>query len=193
MSTEKLAPTRCNWANGGDTNLLAYHDTEWGRPCYDNRMLFELLSLELMQAGLSWTTVLHKRAAFRKAFYDFDYHRVAHMQAELPALLNNSAIIRNQRKLKAIVQNAQAVVALEAKGTSLASFVWRFVNGQPLRHRVNPNQSAPKTIPQANALSQALKAAGFTFVGPVIAYSFMQAGGLVNDHASNCFLSQTGN
>ncbi|WP_022791007.1 DNA-3-methyladenine glycosylase I [Weissella halotolerans] len=191
MSNNNLPLIRCSWVKDDDLALQTYHDTEWGRPCFNDQTLFEYLSLELMQAGLSWTTVLHKRQAFRDAFHHFDYHQVATMQEDVPRLLTNPALIRNRRKLNAIIQNAQAILSLEASGTTFAAFVWRFVQDKPLRHQVDLTHPAPKTIPQAKALSQALKAAGFTFVGPVISYSFMQAGGLVNDHAKTCFVSQS--
>ncbi|WP_281165507.1 DNA-3-methyladenine glycosylase I [Liquorilactobacillus sicerae] len=179
---------RCSWAQNGDALLQQYHDDEWGRPCYDDRKLFELLSLEIMQAGLSWQTVLNKRATFQQVFVNFDFYQVQHFSTKLPEMMKNPHLIRNRLKLQAIVQNAQTVVALAQKNHSLTDYFWSFVAGQPIKHHLTNSQKLPTIDPLAKQISQQMKRDGFKFVGPVIIYSFMQAAGLVNDHEISCYL-----
>lgn len=177
--------TRCAWVN--DNQLMQqYHDHEWGRPCHDDQKLFELLSLEMMQAGLSWQTVLNKRANFRKAFYNFDVNKVAKMDNQIGSLMQDAGIIRNHLKINAIINNAKIIQNLDV---SFNEYVWQFVDNKPIKHHYNNHKQIPATDDLAKNMSKQMKKAGFKFAGPVIVYSFMQAAGLVNDHEENCFLS----
>ena len=176
---------RCSWA----TNELSirYHDEEWGVPAHDDRTLFEFLILEGSQAGLSWDTILRKRENYRSAFDGFDPERVARYdRKKLQALLRNPGIIRNRLKIKSAVQNAKAFLKIQEEFGSFDRFIWQFVGGRPF---INPWKS--KQIPARTAVSDAvskdLKKSGFTFVGSTICYAFMQAVGMVNDHAKDCF------
>ena len=187
MSTDKQ---RCAWADTTNDLMRQYHDTEWGRPSHDNRHLFELLSLEIMQAGLSWQTVLNKRAAFKAAFADFDYQQVAQMTPQIPALLKNDQIIRNRMKVTAMIKNANAVAQLVANGTDFDHYVWNFVSNQPIQHHIERHEQVPNTTDLAKQMSKQMKKDGFAFTGPVVVYSFMQAAGLVNDHEIGCFVYQ---
>jgi DNA-3-methyladenine glycosylase I len=176
---------RCGWATS--EALAAYHDTEWGVPSYDDRHLFEMLMLEGAQAGLSWSTILNKRAAYRLAFDNFEIDRVAgYDAAKLAALLLDAGIVRNRLKLASAVANAQAVQRICAEYGSFAAFVWSFVDGQPLRTSPRRYNDRPASTPVSDALSKALKGYGCKFVGTTICYAFMQATGLVNDHEKNC-------
>ncbi|EKK21205.1 DNA-3-methyladenine glycosylase I [Fructilactobacillus florum] len=181
---------RCSWVPTGDQMMQQYHDEEWGTPCHDRCRLFEILSLEIMQAGLSWNTVLAKRPAFREAFHDFEVTKVAQMQDQLPRLMTNAALIRNQRKLQAVITNAKIIAAGEQHGQNFAEVFWSVVGQHPLNHHCQTANDVPKTIPKAVEFSQKLKQAGFQFVGPVTIYSFFQAAGLVNDHENSCFRYQ---
>ena len=178
---------RCGWVTQ-DPLYLAYHDTEWGVAQTDKRALFEMLCLEGQQAGLSWITVLKKRQNYRAAFHHFDPQAIALMdEQEVEALMHNSGIIRHSGKIAAIIANAQALLAMEAKGEDFARFVWQFVDNAQIVHHYPDYKLAPTTSEQAIALSKALKQRGFKFIGPTICYSFMQACGLINDHQTNCF------
>lgn len=178
---------RCEWGRAPDL-LRAYHDTEWGVPLYDDRKLFEFLVLEGMQAGLSWLIVLRKREAFREAFDGFDPARVARYgKAKIASLLRNAGIIRNRLKLEGAVANAQAFLALQAAHGSFSAYMWRFVGGRPIIHRVRRMQDLPVTTPESDAMSRDLKSRGFRFVGSTICYAHMQATGMVNDHLMTCF------
>ncbi len=178
---------RCSWANTDNQLMQHYHDQEWGRPSHDSRHLFELLSLELMQAGLSWQTILNKRQNFKLAFANFDYHQVKDMGNQLPQLLENAGIIRNRRKIMAIITNAQAIATLERSGRSFAEYMWAFVDQQPIQHAYRSHEEVPATTDLAKKISRQMKRDGFAFAGPVVVYSFMQAAGLVNDHEVKCF------
>jgi DNA-3-methyladenine glycosylase I len=168
--------------------MLAYHDLEWGVPLHDERSLFELLVLEGAQAGLSWSTILKRRGAYRAAFADFDVARVAGFaDAEVDRLLNDSGIIRNRQKITATLENARRVLAFSAEGASLDGFVWSFVGGTPLVHGYTSLNELPAKTAESEAMSKALRKRGFGFVGPTICYAFMQAAGLVNDHVVSCF------
>jgi DNA-3-methyladenine glycosylase I len=175
---------RCSWAEG---ELTAYHDEEWGRPVTDERGLFELLSLEAFQSGLSWLTILRKREGFRRAFGDFDAETVAAFgPRDVERLLADPAIVRNRAKIEATIANARATVALrESEG--LAALVWSYA---PLVGRAAPESlgDLPAVTPESVALAKALKARGFRFVGPTTAYALMEACGLVNDHVAACFV-----
>jgi DNA-3-methyladenine glycosylase I len=176
---------RCHWAETADAQMQAYHDTEWGVPQHDDRALFELLTLEGAQAGLSWRTVLVRRDAYRNAYHGFDIERVAAMtDAELGTLLAESGLIRNRLKIYSVRENARAALAAIGLHGSLDRYLWSFVDGKPIR---NGWTELPATTPVSDAMSKALKKAGFRFVGSTICYAFMQATGMVNDHASNCF------
>jgi len=174
---------RCAWAEGSP-ELRAYHDEEWGVPRYDEAILFEMLVLESFQAGLSWSLILRKREAFRRAFGGFDPERIARYGArDIARLLGDEGIVRSRAKIAATIANANACLAMRENGERLSELVWSFVDGEPVLggHRV-PTQSTA-----SEALSAALKARGYSFVGAVTMYSFMQAIGMVNDHAPDCF------
>jgi len=178
--------TRCRWAR---TPLsVAYHDIEWGVPVHDDRILFEFLTLEGAQAGLSWETILKKRAAYRDAFLGFDPARVGRFTpARLERLLRNPGIVRNRLKIVSAVRNARAVLAIQREVGSLDTYVWGFVGGAPRVNRWRTLQDVPARTPESDALSRDLLRRGFTFVGPTICYAFMQAVGMVNDHTIDCF------
>lgn len=181
---------RCAWANTDNQLMQQYHDQEWGRPSHDSRHLFELLSLEIMQAGLSWQTVLNKRQAFKQAFHDFDYRQVQGMESELPSLMKNAAIIRNRRKLIATINNAKVINELADLGTTFDRYMRQFVAGKPIQHHYQSHEQIPATTDLAKQISKQMKKDGFSFTGPVIIYSFMQAVGMVNDHEVGCFAYQ---
>jgi DNA-3-methyladenine glycosylase I len=168
--------------------MIAYHDEEWGVPSHDDRHLFEMLTLEGAQAGLSWSTILRKRAAYRVAFADFDPARVARFGTrDVHRLMNDAGIVRNRLKVESTLTNARAVLALEAEGGSLDRFLWSFVGGQPLRRPRRSMRDVPGATPESDAMSKALRARGFRFVGSTICYALMQACGLVDDHVAGCF------
>jgi DNA-3-methyladenine glycosylase I len=174
---------RCAWA-GADPLMCDYHDTEWGVPEYDSRALWEKLMLDGFQAGLSWRTVLHKRAAFRAAFAGFDPVLVARFgDRDIERLLQDAGIVRSRVKIEAAISNARAYLAMQAQGEDFSEFVWGRVGGRPV---VNTGP-VPTQTPVSEALSKALKQRGFKFVGPVIVYAWMQAVGMVDDHSSDCF------
>jgi DNA-3-methyladenine glycosylase I len=180
------ALTRCPWCEGFDA-YRHYHDTEWGVPERDSRALFELLILEGAQAGLSWSTVLKKRASYRLAFDGFDPEKIARYgDAKVAELLANPGIIRNRLKVAATITNARAYLAMEARGEDFATWVWSFVGGQPLQHQRQTMSELPAKTPVSDAMSKALLKAGFKFVGSTICYAFMQASGMVNDHLVSC-------
>jgi DNA-3-methyladenine glycosylase I len=177
---------RCGWA---DTALyLDYHDREWGVPVHDDRVLFEFLILEGAQAGLSWQTILRKRAHYRAAFENFDPGVVAYYdQRKLDELLANPGIVRNRLKINAAIRNAQAFLAVQREFGSFDAYVWRFVGGQPRRNTWRTLQEVPARTPESDALSKDLQRRSFTFVGSTICYAYMQTVGLVNDHLVDCF------
>lgn len=167
--------------------MQEYHDTQWGVPCHDERMLFEMLILEGMQAGLSWSTILNKRASFRQAFDNFDPAVIAdYDEQKLSELLQNPGIIRNRLKVNAAVTNARAYKVLCAQHDSLDAFLWAYVSGKPIVGCWEKIGDVPVTTPLSDQISAALKKLGFKFVGSTIIYSYMQAVGLVNDHLSSC-------
>jgi DNA-3-methyladenine glycosylase I len=176
---------RCNWA--ATEALAQYHDTEWGVPSRDDRHLFELLVLEGAQAGLSWSTILNKRAGYRRAFADFDIDAVARFTPKhIDALVLDAGIVRHRGKLESAVTNARAVQMIQAEHGSLANFVWSFVDQTPIQNDWASYRDAPASTAVSDALSKALKGWGCKFVGTTICYSFMQAVGMVNDHERNC-------
>jgi len=182
------AVTRCAWAVSGDARMQAYHDTEWGVPQHDDRALFELLTLEGAQAGLSWRTVLVRRDAYRAAYHGFDIGRVAAMtDAELETLVAASPLIRNRLKIFSVRDNAHAALAVIDRHRSLDRYLWSFVDHQPIRNRWTEMIQVPATTPVSDNMSKALRKAGFRFVGSTICYAFMQATGMVDDHLAGCF------
>jgi DNA-3-methyladenine glycosylase I len=182
-----VARSRCTWAGNIDP-LAAYHDEEWGVPVHDDLRLFEFLILEGAQAGLSWTTILKKRLAYRVAFSHFDPQRVARFKEErIASLLENTGIVRNRLKIRAAVQNAQAFLAVQKEFGSFDTYIWQFVGHRPLQNRWKQTKDVPARTPQSDAMSKDLMKRGFTFVGSTICYAFMQATGMVNDHLVSCF------
>jgi len=178
---------RCSWAENADATMQAYHDTEWGVPHHDDRALFELLTLEGAQAGLSWRTVLARREAYRKAFWEFDIARVAAMtDAELTSVLTGSNVIRHRQKIWSVRDNANAALAVIKEHGSLDSWLWSFVDGQPIVNNWHEMGQVPATTERSDAMSKALRKRGFRFVGPTICYAFMQATGMINDHLATC-------
>jgi len=180
------APLRCTWADGS-VMMRAYHDAEWGVPQHDDRALFEMLTLEGAQAGLSWQIVLARRAAYRAAFHDFDIPRVAAMtDAELAALLAESGLIRNRLKIASVRGNAHAAQGVIALHGSLDRFLWSFVDGRPIVNGWTRQDQVPARTEASDRMSKALRKLGFRFVGSTICYAFMQATGMVNDHLPGC-------
>lgn len=168
--------------------MLRYHDEEWGVPVHDDRRLFEFMVLEGAQAGLNWMTVLRRREAYRAAFADFDPIRIARFdRRKLESLMRNDAIIRNRRKIEGAIKNARAYLSLRANGTTLSNFMWEFVGGKPIVNRRTNISQIPASTPESDAMSKAMKKAGFTFFGTTICYAHMQAAGMVNDHLVTCF------
>ncbi|MDQ2663130.1 MAG: DNA-3-methyladenine glycosylase I [Candidatus Eremiobacteraeota bacterium] len=176
---------RCAWAT---TDLLtAYHDQEWGKPLHDDRRLFELLVLEGAQAGLSWQTILGKREGYRGAFAGFDYGKVAHFgPAKQTRLLANPGIVRNRAKIASAVGNARAFLAVREEWGTFDAYLWRFVDGKPVRRRPANRAEVPASTPLSDAISTDLKRRGFSFVGTTIIYAFLQAAGVVDDHVAAC-------
>ena len=178
---------RCNWANGSDL-LQSYHDHEWGVEVHDDRTLFEFLVLEGAQAGLSWSTILRKREAYRKAFDNFDARKVSrYSEKTVVRLLANPDIIRNRLKINAAITNAGAFLQVQKEFGSFDRYIWQFVGGKPIRNSWKTMADIPASTPASVAMSKDLKKRGFKFVGPTICYAFMQAVGMVNDHVADCF------
>jgi DNA-3-methyladenine glycosylase I len=177
---------RCPWP-GEDPLYIAYHDTEWGVPEYDDRALFEKLILDGFQAGLSWITILRKRDNFRKAFDDFQPEKIARYNAKkIESLMNDAGIVRNRAKIEGTVKGAQAYLKIMKEDGGFSKFLWDFVGGNPRINSFKTTASVPVATPQSIAMSKALIAHGFKFVGPTIVYAFMQATGMVNDHLVTC-------
>jgi DNA-3-methyladenine glycosylase I len=182
---------RCHWAQTVDALMQAYHDTEWGVPHHDDRALFEMLTLEGAQAGLSWRTVLVRRDAYRAVYHGFDIDRVAAMtDADLETLVTDSPLIRNRLKIVSVRDNARVAQAVIAEHGSLDHYLWSFVNHTPVRNAWTESAQVPATTALSDAMSKALKKRGFRFVGSTICYAFMQATGMVDDHLANCFRHQ---
>ena len=173
---------RCDWANQHEI-FLSYHDEEWCVPCHDAEKLFEMLCLELMQAGLSWRLILEKREAFNKHFKNFDPRKVAGFsEVKVEKLLSEPGIIRNRAKINAVINNAKQFLRLKKEGTGFVELVWSVVDGKPVINKWKKQDQIPAKTKEAEQLTRLLKAHGFKFIGPTIAYSFMQAVGMVNDH-----------
>lgn len=178
---------RCSWCLN-DPLYIKYHDTEWGIPLYNDQKLFEFLTLETFQAGLSWLTILRKRENFRAAFDQFDFKKVASYDSKRKEQLKQDAgIIRNRLKIKAAVNNAQAFIKVIEKEGSFADYMWQFVEGKPIVNYHSSEKDIPALSPLAETFSKDLKQRGFTFVGPTVVYAHMQATGMVNDHVMDCF------
>lgn len=168
--------------------MIEYHDKEWGTPVHDDQKLFEFLVLDSMQAGLSWSTILHKRDAFRKAFDDFNISVVANYDDEkVQSLLQNKEIVRNRMKIQATISNARQVLTVQSKYGSLDSFLWKCVGGNPVVNHWHSFKEVPAETKESREMSMSLKNEGFKFVGPTICYAFMQAVGMVNDHLVICY------
>jgi DNA-3-methyladenine glycosylase I len=179
---------RCHWVDLSKADYVEYHDKEWGVPVYDDRLLFEFLTLESAQAGLSWYTVLKKRENYRKAFDNFEPGKVAGFdQAKIEELLLNPGIIRNRLKIEATVNNARKFLEIQAEYGSFSKYIWGFVGGKPKINNILKLSDYPVTSQESDALSKDLKKRGFKFLGSTICYSHMQATGMVNDHSLDCF------
>lgn len=179
--------TRCSWCLGHDI-YIAYHDTEWGTPCHDDRQLFEMLCLEGAQAGLSWLTILNKRENYRSAFDQFDAEKMAtYDDAKRTTLLADAGIVRNRLKVNAFIENAKAYLKVREEFGSFAKYIWQFVGHQPIVNQWEHLGEVPATTPQSDTMSKDLKKRGFKFVGSTICYAFMQATGMVDDHLVGCW------
>jgi len=177
----------CEWP-GNDPLMIRYHDEEWGVPVHDDRKWFEFILLDAFQAGLSWRTVLHKRAAFHRVFYGFDPQRVAGMsEMAIEAAMLNPAIIRNRLKIRAAVNNARAFLYLQETHGSFDDYIWAFTDGRIIQNQWRTPKAVPARTDLSDTVSKALKQDGFSFVGSTICYSFLQAAGVVNDHLVKCF------
>jgi len=186
MKSPKTNVIRCAWA--ANDLAIQYHDTEWGVPQHDDRELFEFLILEGAQAGLSWDTILRKRENYRVAFDGFDPKKIARYdRRKVQELLRNEGIIRNRLKIASAIQNAKAFLAIQSEFGSFDRYAWQFVGGKPRVNSWRAGQQLPAKTPESDAMSKDLKKRGFNFVGSTICYAFMQATGMVNDHAVECF------
>lgn len=178
---------RCQWCEN-DPLYIAYHDQEWGVPVHDDRVLFEFLSLEGAQAGLSWLTILKKREHYRQAFHAFDYNIIAtYNEEDIERLLSDPGIVRNRLKIESVIKNARGVMKIQEEFGSLDSYLWSFVNGTPKQNQWKSIEKVPVKTEIAEMMSRDLKKRGFSFVGPTICYAFIQATGMVNDHIIDCF------
>jgi DNA-3-methyladenine glycosylase I len=184
---EQAMPKRCPWP-GNDPLMTAYHDEEWGAPLYDDRLIFEFLILEGMQAGLRWQTILRKRENFRRAFSAFDSAKIArYNKRSVERLLQDAGIIRNRQKIEAAIGNARAFLSVQDEFGSFSKYIWDFTGGRPVVNRWKSLSQLPAESPLAQAISKDLKQRGFRFVGPTIVYAHMQATGMVNDHLVSCY------
>ena len=185
-----MTKQRCAWC-GDDPLYVAYHDTEWGVPEYDDKTLFEFLLLETFQAGLSWITILRKRENFREAFDGFDYKKITNYdQKKIGSLIENAGIIRNKLKVNSAVTNAQAFIKTQEEFGSFSKYIWAFVDGKPIQNELKSLEGAPANTPLSDSISKDLKKRGFKFVGSTVVYAYMQATGMVNDHVISCFRYQ---
>ena len=183
---------RCWWANPKNPRYVAYHDREWGKPVHDDRRLFEMLILEGMQAGLSWLTILNKRVAFREAFDQFDYQKIAlYDETKIDALMQNANIVRNRLKIKSAIINAQQFIRIQEEYGSFDAFIWSYVDNKPIHNHFKSEAEVPAATPLSDKISKDLKKRGFKFVGSTIVYAYMQAIGIVNDHVKRCYLYES--
>ena len=182
------AINRCQWAEGVSLDYIRYHDEEWGVPVHDDRTQFEFLILEGAQAGLSWSTILNKRAGYRKLFAEFDPEKVARFtKKRVEKMLLDPSIVRNRLKVESAVTNAKAFLAIQNEFGTFCDYIWGFVDGKPIQNKFRKDSEVPATSPESDALSKDLKKRGFRFVGSTIIYAHMQAVGMVNDHVIGCF------
>jgi DNA-3-methyladenine glycosylase I len=178
---------RCDWANKSQSEI-EYHDAEWGVPVHDDRLLFEMLTLESAQSGLSWSTILNKRAGYKAAFDDFDVYKIAqYSEAQISTLLQNPNIVRHKLKVNATVNNAKCCIDVQNEYGSFDQFIWSFVGGKPIVNQWKTMADVPVTSPESDAMSKGLKAKGFKFIGSTTCYAYMQGVGMVNDHLIDCF------
>ena len=181
---------RCDWC-GKDPLYVDYHDSEWGVPLFEDRALFEMIALEGAQAGLNWLTILRKRHHYRQAFDQFDPYKIARYNLEdVQRLLMNAGIVRNRRKIEAVIKNAQGYLQIMEQQESLSQFLWQFVDGVPIQNHWKEPSEIPSQTLSSMQMSKALKSHGFSFVGPTICYALMQSIGMVNDHTTDCFRHQ---
>lgn len=179
---------RCEWVNGGNQLYHDYHDKEWGVPVHDDRTLFEFLTLEAAQAGLSWATILNKREGYRKAFDNFNIEKVAkYSDKKIAKLLENPDIVRNKLKVNATVVNARKILEVQKEFGSFDAYIWQFVDGKTIQNKCKSLKDVPGSTPLSDEMSKVLKKRGFKFIGTTICYAFMQAVGMVNDHTVDCF------
>ena len=179
---------RCAWTEGSGPDMLRYHDMEWGVPVHDDMRLFEFLTLEGAQAGLSWKTILERRDGYRRAFVGFDARKVARFTSgDVRRLLNDASIIRNRSKIESTVENARRFLEVKAEFGSFDRYIWQFTGGRPIQSGFKKIQDLPAQTRESQNMSRDLKKRGFRFVGPTICYAFMQAVGMVNDHTTDCF------
>ncbi|AOG60751.1 DNA-3-methyladenine glycosidase I [Spiroplasma helicoides] len=181
---------RCSWANGSQ-DMINYHDYEWGVPSYDDNVLFEFLVLEIMQAGLSWATIISKRSSIKDAFSNWDYKKVSsYDNTKIEELMNNKNIIRNRLKIDLIILNAKKFIDIIHDYKSFSNYIWKFVNNKPIINNFEYASNVPSSTKLSKTISDDLKKKGFKFVGPTIVYSFLQAIGVVNDHTKNCYIKK---
>ena len=181
-----MSDSRCHWCHG-DPLYIEYHDKEWGVPCRNDQTLFEFLILEGAQAGLSWITILRRREGYRKAFHNFDVHKVAQMTEEdIERLMQDTGIIRNRLKINSAIKNARAFIKVQEEFGSFANYLWSFVDGQPIMNKRQSMDEVPATTEISDRMSKELKKRGFGFVGSTICYAYMQSMGLINDHLTTC-------
>lgn len=186
--TAERGPQHCGWAAHGDALERAYHDSEWGVPVHDDRVLLEFLILEGAQAGLSWRTILHKREGYRRAFAGFDAARIAAFgEADIERLVRDAGIVRHRGKITAAIGNARAFLQVQAERGRFTDYLWAFTAGQPVVNQWRDMYQVPAVTPLAERLSRDLRRRGFRFVGPTICYAYLQAVGVVNDHLVGCF------
>ncbi|GLX80407.1 DNA-3-methyladenine glycosylase [Thalassotalea insulae] len=186
MTTEQ--PTRCPWLDTSKPDYVKYHDEEWGVPVRDDKKMFEFIILESAQAGLSWYTILKRRAGYKKAFADFDVHTVATFdENKVEQLMQDASIIRNRAKIKAAISNAKIFITIQEEFGSFCNYLWRYVNNTPIENNIRTLADYPATSPLSDAISADLKKRGFKFFGSTICYAHLQACGLINDHSESCF------
>ncbi|MDP8033318.1 DNA-3-methyladenine glycosylase I [Pasteurella atlantica] len=183
---------RCSWVNLDNSLSVQYHDTEWGKPEFDDRKLFEMLILEGAQAGLSWNTILNKRENYRIAFDHFNPQKIAkYDEKKIAELLQNSGIVRNKLKINSVVKNAKIFLDIQQEFGSFSNYIWAFVKNKPIKNHIQDYAQTPAMTPLSDKISKDLKKRGMSFVGSTIIYAFMQAVGMVNDHQTDCFCRQT--
>jgi len=179
---------RCDWTNNTSDLEIEYHDNEWGKPIFDDRLLFEFLILEGAQAGLSWSTILNKRENYRKAFDNFEAKKIVKYDAiKIIELLNNKGIVRNKLKINATITNAKLFLKIQKEYGSFSNYIWQFIDGKPIINKWKNRDEVPTTTPISDTMSKGLKKKGFKFIGATICYAYMQAVGMVNDHTVDCF------